>query len=67
MKDASLRSSLKFGLLFVALLFGSLQMFSQANTGRILGKCHFDQTGGAISGATVTVTELPKEARRRHH
>jgi hypothetical protein len=63
MKDASLRSSLKFGLLFVALLFGSLQMFSQANTGRILGSVT-DQTGGAISGATVTVTDTERGTTR---
>jgi hypothetical protein len=38
-------------------------VFSQANTGRILGNVN-DQTGGAIAGATVTVTDTERGTTR---
>ena len=44
-----------FGAALVVILF-SFPLFSQLNTGRISGSVT-DQSGGAIAGATVTVTE----------
>jgi hypothetical protein len=45
------------------LLFFSLPAFSQGETGRILGSVH-DQSGGAISGASVTVTDVQRGIAR---
>ena len=63
MKDAALRCSLQLVLLISATLIASISAFSQANTGRILGNVT-DQTGGAISGATVTVTDTERGTTR---
>src|ERR1700693_3553381 len=41
----------------------SLPLFSQANAGRILGSV-VDQTGGVMSGATVTVTDVQRGISR---
>ena len=41
----------------------SAPLFSQANTGRILGTVT-DQSGGAIVGASVTVTDLARGVAR---
>lgn len=46
-----------FGAVVMAVVFAaSLPLFSQVNTGTIQGSV-FDQTGGAIAGATVTVSD----------
>ena len=63
MKHSRLRRFVQFVLLIFALLFATAQMFTQANTGRILGSVT-DQTGGAISGATVTVTDTERGTTR---
>src|SRR6267154_3875263 len=41
----------------------SVPLFSQANAGRILGSV-VDQTGGVMSGATVTVTDVQRDISR---
>ena len=46
------------GLAFAALLL-SVPLFSQSNYGRILGSVH-DQSGGAVVGATVTITDVQR-------
>jgi hypothetical protein len=43
----------------VWLLLACLSMFSQGNTGRILGNVS-DQSGGAMVGATVTVKDVQR-------
>jgi hypothetical protein len=50
------------GATIVALLF-SASVFAQVNQGRILGTVR-DQSGGAIAGATVTVTDVLKGVSR---
>src|ERR1700674_5531028 len=47
----------------LAVLLGSVPLFSQGNAGRILGAIS-DQTGGAVVGATVTVTDVQRGATR---
>ena len=48
----------------IAILLGvTIPTFSQGNAGRILGTVT-DQTGGAIAGATVTVTDTQRNASR---
>jgi Carboxypeptidase regulatory-like domain len=63
MKNARFGRFLQFVLLVLALLFASVRVLSQANTGRILGSIT-DQTGGAISGATVTITDTERGTTR---
>src|SRR5882762_7507626 len=46
-----------------AVLLFSLSAFSQANSGRILGSIT-DQTGGAITGATVSVRDIERGTTR---
>ena len=46
-----------------ALLLVSLPLFSQANQGTIQGGV-FDQSGGAVAGATVTVTDVARGVTR---
>ena len=50
------------GVMFGLLLF-SLPAFSQGTAGRILGTVT-DQTGGAMAGATVIVTDIDRNAMR---
>jgi hypothetical protein len=45
------------------LLFGSQQLFSQGNAGRILGAVT-DQSGGAVVGATVTILDTQRNLTR---
>src|SRR5580704_19529887 len=47
----------------LALLLISLPLFSQASQGTIQGGV-FDQTGGAIAGAMVTVTDVARGVTR---
>lgn len=49
--------------LCLGILFSCLPLFSQGNAGRILGSIT-DQTGGAISGASVTVTDTQRGVSR---
>src|SRR5579863_4676601 len=51
-----------FGVV-LALLLVSIPAFSQGETGRISGGVT-DQTGGAISGAAVTVTDVARGLSR---
>jgi hypothetical protein len=51
-----------FGVCSAVLLF-SLSAFSQANSGRILGSIT-DQTGGAVTGATVSVRDIERGTTR---
>jgi Carboxypeptidase regulatory-like domain/TonB dependent receptor len=46
-----------------AVLLFSLSAFSQANSGRILGSIT-DQTGGAITGATVSIRDIERGTTR---
>jgi hypothetical protein len=46
-------------LVVVALLALSVNLFSQAAVGTILGGV-FDSSGGAIAGATVTITDVAR-------
>src|SRR5579872_7205732 len=50
-------------LAILALLLVSLPVFPQANQGTIQGSV-FDQTGGAIVGATVTVIDVARGVTR---
>ena len=61
----SVLSAKRFRVLAVALgaLLFSLPAFSQLNLGRIVGGVT-DQTGGAIAGATVTVTDVARGISR---
>src|SRR5579863_5146609 len=47
----------------LAVLLASVPLFSQGNAGRILGAIT-DQSGGAVSGATVTVTDVQRGTTR---
>jgi len=47
----------------IAVFLGCLSLFSQVNTGRILGTVT-DQTGGTVAGATVTVTDTQRGVSR---
>jgi len=58
LKRAIQATGLSAGLLLV-----SLSSFAQGNAGRILGGVT-DQTGGAIAGATVTVTDVQRGVSR---
>src|SRR5437868_6436840 len=49
--------------LAVALLLSYVPLFSQGNAGRILGSIT-DQTGGAMAGATVVVTDVQRGIAR---
>src|SRR5690349_23683115 len=57
------RNKANFLLAGVALLLFSVAAFSQGNFGRILGAVT-DQTGGVISGATVTVIDKDRGVAR---
>ena len=50
-------------LAMVAILMGCLPLFSQTTTGVIAGGV-YDQSGGAIVGATVTVTDVARGLSR---
>jgi Carboxypeptidase regulatory-like domain len=47
----------------IAVVFISLPLLSQSNQGRISGGV-FDQTGGAIAGANVSVTDVARGVAR---
>src|SRR5689334_22118168 len=47
----------------LAVLLASVPLFSQGNAGRILGAIS-DQTGGAVVGATVTVSDVQRGTSR---
>jgi hypothetical protein len=49
--------------LALVILFTGVSVFSQANLGRIAGSI-IDQTGGAMAGATVTVTDTQRGVAR---
>jgi hypothetical protein len=59
----SIRSALQILLLTVATLFVCVSAFSQGSAGRILGGIN-DQTGGAVSGATVTIIDTQRNLTR---
>src|SRR2546427_8037381 len=59
----SIRSALQILLLTVATLFVCIPSFSQGNAGRILGGIT-DQTGGTVSGATVTIIDTQRNLTR---
>ncbi len=59
----SIRSALQILLLTVASLFVCVSAFSQGSAGRILGGIN-DQTGGAVSGATVTIIDTQRNLTR---
>jgi len=60
---ASLRNAMGVAALSLAVLVGCLPAFSQGNAGRILGGVT-DQTGGFISGATVTIIDTQRNLAR---
>ncbi len=55
-----IRNVLSVVFLSFALVLGSLPSFAQGNAGRIHGAVT-DQSGGAIAGATVKVTDTLRE------
>jgi hypothetical protein len=59
----SLRNAMGVAALSLAVLAGCLPAFSQGNAGRILGGVT-DQTGGFISGATVTIIDTQRNLAR---
>src|ERR1700730_15019760 len=59
----SLRNAMGVAALSLAVLVGCLPAFSQGNAGRILGGVT-DQTGGFISGATVTIIDTQRNLAR---
>jgi outer membrane receptor protein involved in Fe transport len=65
--NRSVRSSLRGTIRVLAANLGvfllSLPVFAQGNAGRILGSVT-DQTGAAVAGATVTVTDLQRGITR---
>ena len=63
MKDVSLRRCLQIVSLIVATLTVGLSALSQGSAGRITGTIT-DQTGGAIAGAMVTVTDTQRGVSR---
>src|SRR6201984_3381317 len=60
---ASLRNAMGVAAVSLAVLVGCLPAFSQGNAGRILGGVT-DQTGGFISGATVTIIDTQRNLAR---
>src|SRR5438445_4832181 len=60
----SIRSALQILLLTVATLLVCIPMFSQGSAGRILGAIT-DQTGGVVSGATVTIIDTQRNLTRK--
>src|SRR6202035_4089629 len=58
-----LKRAIQVTTLSAGLLLVSLSSFAQGNAGRILGAIT-DQSGGAISGATVTVTDVQRGVAR---
>ena len=60
---AAIRGCVKVACLGVAVLLLAMPMFSQVSNGRISGTVK-DQTGGAISGAMVTVTDVARGLAR---
>src|SRR5271166_1911367 len=58
-----LRKSLGILALLSAVLLFSVPAFPQGNTGRILGTVT-DQSGGYVSGATVTVVDVARGTSR---
>jgi len=59
----SLRNAMRVAAVSLAVLVGCLPAFSQGNAGRILGGVT-DQTGGFISGATVTIIDTQRNLTR---
>ena len=57
------KKSAEFVLMILALLLGSLPLFSQAAVGTILGGV-FDSSGGAIAGAQVTIIDVARGTSR---
>jgi Carboxypeptidase regulatory-like domain len=57
------RTSIGVLSISLALLLSCLSLFSQGNAGRMLGSIT-DQTGGAISGATVTIIDTQRNVTR---
>ncbi len=60
---SNIRNLVQVLALTCAVLLICVTGFSQANTGRILGNVT-DQSGGAIAGATVTVTDTERGTTR---
>ena len=60
---ARVRCALYMAAETIAVLLICVPLFSQTNQGRIQGGV-FDQTGGAIAGATVTVTDVARGVAR---
>jgi hypothetical protein len=52
-----------FGCLVFLVFATAVPVFSQTTTGRILGEVH-DQSGAALAGATVTVTDVQRGTKR---
>jgi len=63
MRNGKLRGSLQLALALFGLLLPVIPGFSQASQGTIQGGV-FDQTGGAIAGASVTVIDVARGVTR---
>src|SRR6266576_795508 len=63
LKCGFLRNAFHLLCVCSAVLLFSLLAFSQANSGRILGSIT-DQTGGAITGATVSIRDIERGTTR---
>ncbi len=62
-RRAGFKTMIRILRLCSAFLLLSIPAFSQGETGRILGSVH-DQSGGAVSGASVTVTDVQRGITR---
>ena len=63
MKDVRIRFLLQLASAIFVVLLVSFSALSQASQGTIQGGV-FDQTGGAIAGATVTVNDVARGVTR---
>jgi hypothetical protein len=63
LKMARARKAICVLAVFVGVLLFSVALFSQGNNGRILGTVA-DQTGGVVSGATVTIVDKDRGVAR---
>ena len=61
--SSTAKKAAEFLLVVVALLALTVPLFSQGAVGTILGAV-FDSTGGAIAGATVTITDVARGTTR---
>src|SRR5579863_6752875 len=62
-RDVDFRNFMRLALAILGTFFLSLPAFAQGSSGRILGAIT-DQSGGVVSGATVTVIDTQRGVAR---